>query len=210
MSIDVRPVDVHVDACRLLDVLERNLGVPRNPARLDWLYRRNPCGPAWVWGAYEAGTDQLLGSASVFPRAICIGGRVELGGQIGLFAVDGRHRTLGPALALQRATFEPVAKGTVVMCYDCPPHDQGMATLTRLGLQQSSEMYRFVRPLRVDSRVARVLGPGFSTTWLTALLNGALRVSACRIERGAGAEIHAPAGPFREELTPLDPAVRGP
>jgi len=58
--------------------------------------------------------------------------------------------SLGPALMLQRATFEPVLENAIAFCYDCPPHELGMAMFYRLGLEENCRMQPFVKPLRAD------------------------------------------------------------
>src|SRR5262245_3707026 len=140
MAVKIRPVNIESDYSLLLDVLERNLGVSRDLERFDWLYRQNPCGTAWAWFAYEQGKERIVGSASLFPRVMWVNGTEQRCGQVGHFSVDTGYRSLGPALLLQRATFDPVLKGHLAFCYDTPPHAQGMATFDRLGMKESCSM----------------------------------------------------------------------
>src|SRR5688500_13696162 len=70
--------------------------------RFDWLYRRNPAGPARVWLLCTP-TGEAVGGLSVFPRRFWAGGRHLSGAIVGDMIVLPAHRTLGPALMLQRA-----------------------------------------------------------------------------------------------------------
>ncbi len=210
MAIKVRPARWDVDRAEILALLERNLGALPHARRLDWLYRQNPCGPAWSWLACEQESERPVGLASVFPRAMWVGPRVEMVGQVGDFAVDISHRSLGPALMLQRATLGPVKSGGLAFCYDCPPHRLGMATFQRLGIEPSCQMRRYARPLRTERQLRKHFGQGPLVDGLASLGNFALSVlQSARRPGEAGLEIALHNGPFGEEFSRLDQEVGG-
>ena len=147
-----------------------------------------------------------MGVASVFRRAMWIDGRVELTGQVGDFAIDTSHRSLGPAVLLQRATFAPVDAGEATLCYDCPPHDRGMSTFRRLGMTVNATMDRYARLLRtsrqLNKRVGSVLGAS-----LSPLGDIALRLMGHRVPGAVGLEVCVYEGRFDEEFSALDRRV---
>ncbi|MGH7339954.1 MAG: hypothetical protein ACREKH_05625, partial [Candidatus Rokuibacteriota bacterium] len=193
----------------LLGPLERNLPDLAHRKRFDWLYRANPAGPAWTWFAHDDGTNELVGVASVFPRAFWIGGRVERCGQVGDFAIDSTHRSLGPAIQLQRATLQLVDRGALAVCYDCPPGDKAMATFRRLGMEPTCRTHNFARPLRAEGRIARRLGGGLVARTIATLANGALWLRSRRRHGEAGVEIEEHTGRFGDEFSALDREVGG-
>jgi GNAT superfamily N-acetyltransferase len=197
-------VDLDSDWEELLAVLERNLTELPHGRRFKWIYRDNPLGPAWSWFACDSSSGRVVGVASVFPRAMWIGPRVSLCGQVGDFAIDPSHRSLGPALMLQRATFGPVDHGLLSLCYDCPPHERGMSTFRRLGMTASTTMTRYARLLRTDRQLSRLLGNERLAGWITPLANPLLRFMDMGRPRPAGLEVSLHEGQFGDEFSDLD------
>jgi len=210
MTILIRPVRHQEEGQELLAFLGRNLpGLPHDQ-RYHWLYRANPDGPALTWFAIESSTREIVGSTSVFPRAMWIGNQVRMCSQVGDFAIATSHRSLGPALLLQRATFVPVDGGKFCFCYDCPPHLAGMSTFRRLGMQANCTVQRYALPLRVN----RILGKRFGAAAALPAAVANLVLRAWR--RGAlrfpckDLEVSEHVGLFDEDFTMLDEAVGNP
>jgi len=135
-----------------------------------------------------------------------IDGKLVLCGQVAEFAVDEAYRSLGPAMMLQRASFEPVDSEEVALCYDCPPHDRGMSTFIRLAMRPSCELTRYAVLLRSDEVVAKKLGQG---AWTKPLIAGAnLLLSTRRVNHSKSSlEICSLKGRFGDEFTELDRLV---
>ena len=157
MTIRIRPVDLDREPEELLGVLDRNLPDLPHARRFKWIYRDCHLGPAWSWLLWDSESREPVGVASLFRRAVWRAGKVEVCGQVGDFAIDPSHRSLGPALMLQRATFGPVDSGHLALCYDCPPNARGMSTFRRLRMASSATMQRHTRLLRTDRQIARYL-----------------------------------------------------
>ncbi|MGH7392470.1 MAG: hypothetical protein ACREM3_23885 [Candidatus Rokuibacteriota bacterium] len=207
MTLRVRPVDLEEDREELIGVLERNLTAVAHRVRFDWFYRRNPAGRAWSWIVYDTSGGRSVGAASVFPREVWLDGRVRRCGQVGDFAIDAGYRSLGPAVMLQRATLSPVDDGTLAFCYDCPPHAAGMAPLRRLGLEPNARMLRYVRPVRVNRYVRRLMGGSLLARPLAWIGNRMLGVITSRSRPEAGLEVALHSARFGEEFTRLDAAA---
>ncbi len=130
-------------------------------------------------------------------------------GQVGDFAIDPSHRSLGPALMLQRATFGPVDGGHLALCYDCPPNARGMSTFRRLRMTSSATMKRHTRLLRTDRQIAKYLGRGLATAAAARLGNAVIRLASRGWRRSVGVEIALHPGRFDEEFSALDRRVGG-
>ena len=186
MTFSVRPAQIEKDRDTLLSLLERNLRDLPHRKRFDWLYLENPAGQAKTWFVVAEETGIPVGLTSVFPKYLWINGKLSLCGQVGDFAVDVTHRSLGPAILLQKATFDAVDSGELACVYDCPPHDRGMAPFLRLHMKANTRMARYARPLRVDRYVEKKVGKGFHSYLLSTFGNIALRGTTAgrRVEHG--------------------------
>jgi hypothetical protein len=208
MKISVRPVHHESDNQELLSILQANLPDLDHDRRFQWLYRANPDGPAWSWFAFQGTPDRVVGVTSVFPRAMWVGDELKMCGQVGDFAVSAGFRSLGPAILLQRATFAPVDQGELAFCYDCPPHQAGMSTFRRLGIQPNCRVDRYALPLRVDNQIRQRLG---SASAIPAAAGNVLldlyRWPSLR-RKPRGLEVSEHVGAFEEEFSQLDAAVR--
>jgi hypothetical protein len=204
MGIAVRRASLSEDRNQLIAVLERNFPGPAMQFR--WRHEENPAGPGWSWIVYDQHSGGVRAMASVFPRRMYMDGKPFLCGQVGEFAVDKNYRSLGPALMLQRATFQPVDSGDLAFCYDCPPHDQGMATFVRLGMLPVCEITRYRYLLRSDELMKRKFG---DTQWSKALTLGTNFLLGMRLSREEvqGLEICRLQGEFGDEFTHLDELV---
>jgi hypothetical protein len=205
MSIAVRRVSLTDDRQKMLELLSRNL--PDLPqAGFDWRYTMNPAGQARSWFVYQQNETNAVAMASVIPRQMYVDGREMVAGQVMHFVVDAAYRSLGPALLLQRATFDAVDSGEVDFCYDCPPHDRGMSTFIRLGMQSSCELIRYSLLLRSDEYLAKRIGNALWTKPAVALTNVLLSARS-RNSPMRGLEILPYEGHFTEEFSALDRRV---
>jgi hypothetical protein len=206
-TISVRPVDYESDSQELLGILQANLPDLPHSRRFDWLYRGNPDGPAWSWFVCEP-SGRAVGVTSLFPRSMWVGDKPVLCGQVGDFAIVASHRSLGPALLLQRATFCPVEAGHLAFCYDCPPHQAGMSTFRRMGMRPNCRMDRYALPIRVDGRVRKKLSAASAIP--AAVGNLLLRFGRRwrAYPRARSLEVSEHVGPFGEEFSRLDAAIQ--
>jgi hypothetical protein len=105
---------------------------------------------------------------------------------------------------LQRATFEPVDRGTLALCYDCPPHDRGMSTFRRLGMAANATMVRHAKLLRTNRKLAGRLGDGVIARGLAPVGNAVLWLRDRAGYRPSGLVIERHAGVFGDEFSELD------
>jgi GNAT superfamily N-acetyltransferase len=208
MKLAIRPASAATDQEQMVELHHRNLP-DRLEGRFEWRHFANPVGPAWSWFLYEKNDGAVVAMTSVFPRHMYVNGKKVVCGQVGEFVVDAPYRSLGPALMLQRATFGPADSGKIAICYDCPPHDQGMSTFRRLGMRANSEIFRYALPLRSDEFLNKKLGAGPLAKPAIAAANLLLsaKLSSRGNQRMQGIEILPFHGSFGDEFTELDDSV---
>src|ERR1044071_6004519 len=100
--LHVRTANLDEDSTTMLSLFKQHLNRLYTPARFDWLYRQNPCGPGLAWLLIDD-SHSVVGVAAAFPRSLLIGGAVHPALVLGDFCVAEEYRALGPALQLQRA-----------------------------------------------------------------------------------------------------------
>ncbi len=206
MNLRTRPVDLFVDREELLSVLQRNLRDVSHEARFSWLYLDNPAGPAHSWFLCDE-HGAAVGIASLVRRMTWIGENSAACGQVADFGVDPPFRSLGPAIKLQRCTFEPVLQGELAFCYDCPPHDLGMAMFERLGVKETCRMQGYVKLLRADRQLERLLGNS-AGRMASAITNPLLRMRSSGSTVSDKLDFTSYTDEFTDEFSLLDLALR--
>jgi Acetyltransferase (GNAT) domain len=204
MKLSARRISLIENRQEMLELLNRNFE-PGQETRFEWRHINNPVGEAWAWFLYD-GSKAAVGTVAVFPRRVYVDGKQVVCGQVGGFAVDASHRSLGPAVLLQRTTFEPVDSGTFAFCFDCPPHDRGMSTFVRLGMRSKCAVTRYALLLRSDNYVEIRFGRGAWTKPVIAAANLFLRMRSTR-RHVSGVEITSLDAAFGEEFSDLDKRV---
>ncbi len=199
-EIAIRRASLTEEQEQLIEILDRNLPGRAN-REIQKRRHANPLGPGWSWLIYSRSHDKIGGMASVLPRSFWINGKKVLCGQVIEFAIEPSYRSLGPAVLLQRATFEPVNSGEVQFGYDCPPHDRGMSTFVRLGMHSVADVWRYALLLRSDEYIEKRLGKGLLTRPLVATANLCLRRSNRSMP---GIEISPYQKKFDDEFSALD------
>lgn len=210
MTISVRPVRHDSENQEFLAILRTNAPSLPHERRFKWLYQDNPDGAALSWFALQTAPDLVVGVTSLFPRSMWVGDRLQMCGQVGDFAVSASHRSLGPALLLQRATFGPVDCGELAFCYDCPPHDAGMSTFRRLGMRSNSKVYRYALPLRVDGHFRKRFGAVSVLPTVAGNLLLRLQRLATLKPSSRNLEVSAHQSTFGDEFSELDAEVKRP
>lgn len=98
---------------RVIALLTRHVTAGDARRRYDWIYRRNPQGPARMWLAVDPVSDEILGFTSIFARDYAVQGLVVAGG-VGFDAfVPPRHRRRGLALRMHQHAHAAMLRGDV-------------------------------------------------------------------------------------------------
>lgn len=104
----VVPADIEGDRAKILEFWQRiGFSTPDRAERYDWFHLHNPEGRGRIYLLTLEGSDQIVGTACAGTRRIHVpGGAVLRASVLVDFAVDPAHRSLGPALTLQRTARE--------------------------------------------------------------------------------------------------------
>jgi hypothetical protein len=199
VTVVVREADVRVEQKDLIDLLSRHFDdwAARGSAKFEWLYLSNPFGRARAW-VLESGPDRFLGVSTAFPRTLRAGGRTFDAWVLGDFCVDAKHRSLGPALQLQRAVSTMVDRGEVGAWYDFPSRTM-QAIYRRMGVPSAGQMVRFVHPLRVDGMIRGKVENPLLAEGLKAFGNAVLGARDALRGRDASVEIQIFEDDFSKE-----------
>ncbi len=202
MTIAIRPGTMEADRLPAVGLLARHLNPAYDTARFDWLHTRNPAGPGRFWMAVDSATGEAVGTAAAFPRLFSVGGREARGWVLGDFCVSDRHRSLGPALKLQRRCLDLAADAATPFCYDFPSRAM-MTVYQRLRISPRGEMRRLVKVLRVEHKLGALTGVPRLSHGLGRVLDvvWALGPRLPRTSRGLTLALHP--GSFGEEFSQL-------
>ncbi len=155
MAYQIQKADLDNDGEFIVDFWKRNF--PTWPVqKFQWLYRENIYGPADCWLLKETGSRNIVGAQAVFPRLVYCSGKPFLAGTIGDLGVDERHRTLGPALQLQKAAAESCRNGKYAFLYGYP-NERSEPVAKRAGFQVVGNSDRMARVFNSGPYLARVI-----------------------------------------------------
>lgn len=141
MTYRVCPSDLVADRDAILGLWHRNLP-EADPTRFAWLYDRGPT----LGLVLRSDSDEAVGSAGLMRRTLRAFGRDVEAGQAVDLNVDRQHRTIGPALALQRAVIDQAGQAGLPLIYGFP-NAQSAAVHRRTGYREIGRLGRWVKPL---------------------------------------------------------------
>jgi len=123
-------------------------------ARYHWLYRDNISGDAMCWAFKNEESGTVIGSTAIFPRSFRVDGDVVTAGITGDFGVKKKYRTLGPAIALQKATISSCDDGTFDFLYGVTNH-LSAPVQKRAGFTIIGETVRLTKIFRSFKHIER-------------------------------------------------------
>ncbi len=205
-EIAIRQAELVTDRQVILDLVRANLTEGATLERYEWLYRRNPDGDGRAWIATDESRGEPVGVASAYPRLMEVEGKQVTCWNLGEFAVSASYRTLGPALRLQRTCLGPVLDGSVAFSYD-NPNESFLAVYRRMGIPVTGHVARYLKPLRVDRRLAGWIRNRMIARPLSALGNGLLWLKDASLRAGRRHAIRPHEGPFDARFTRLHETV---
>lgn len=85
MDLSVRTADLEADKPAIIETLYHYLTPASNDERFEWLYTKNPFGPALTWLGFDEANGTVFGVASAFPRRVFINGKIKDGWVLGDF-----------------------------------------------------------------------------------------------------------------------------
>lgn len=175
--------DVDRDAGELQRLWRGELGDDaRMATKYQWFYRDAPGGPPLVALLHAEPGGRAVGACTVGRRRMLLDGKAVRGGIFVDFAVRAGHRTLGPALILQRGLLA-AARDTFDLLYGFP-NPKAAPVFLRTGYREIGRMVRHVHVLRHGHYLGRIL-PGWLAHALGAMADAVSRLAFAVRSRGA-------------------------
>jgi hypothetical protein len=152
------PADLERDRDAILGVWNRNLSLSPelNREKLRWYYQENPCGPGHCWLLVTEPDGTVVGTAGLGLRRVRVGEETLLAGVASDYAVDKEHRSLQPALMLQKAVLAK-EESDLPLIYGLPNRN-AIAIFRRLGYREVGTLQRHAKVLRVGPYLRRLSG----------------------------------------------------
>jgi Acetyltransferase (GNAT) domain len=152
MGFEIREADVVRELPLMRETLNANRDRETPLERFEWLYLRNPDGPARAWFAVDDRSGAVAGFTAVFPRRVRVRGHREplVAWNCGDFSIHQQYRTGAAAVKLRRAARDAVDRGERPFLY-AHPNDRMLPVHLRVGHFPLAQMIRFARPLRLSN-----------------------------------------------------------
>lgn len=146
--------DVHADRATVMSLWRGNLDEGDEPeAKFQWFYCDHPNGPSTMLFLVHGAERTPVGTAGIGGRELVANGTVHRAGVLADLLVVPSHRTLFPAMELQRAaTREGLASRDVVFGV---PNVKAVPVFRRLGYTPIGDLVRFVLVLRYGEQLRR-------------------------------------------------------
>lgn len=156
MSIIIKEADLEKDQDVMIATLNKNRESQTDVKRYEWLYKANPSGKARAWLAVDDKTGDVAGFTSVIPRTMHVFGEEMICWNCSDFSINKKYRTLGVAIKLRRAAKECIDNNIVPFLY-AHPNDRMKLIHIKVGHSIIGEMMRFVKILKVDKKVHKLI-----------------------------------------------------
>lgn len=152
MQYMVEEGDAIQDRQVIFALWERNFG-DRQKGRFNWMYENNPHGVPDVWLLRDL-TGQVVGVAGVGRRRFHFHGHTYVAGQPMDFVIDKKHRSLGPALLIQRTIIDNMDRKNYSFLYAFP-NDKSKMVQKRAGYTQLGHLSRHRIVLKSEQSIKR-------------------------------------------------------
>lgn len=121
--------------------------------RLEWSYGQNATGAPTVYLIRESSLAEVFGSLTIFPRDFYWQHKRVRGGTTGDFVIERAHRSLGPALALQKHALQSLKPHELLLAFPNKPSEK---VQMRAGFKPLGKMMVYYKPLRATHAVTRM------------------------------------------------------
>lgn len=174
-SYSVTALDPGSGRRQLVALWQRNWLAPPPEMRWDWLYRM---GSGRGFLLHDA-ADGCVGACGLMPRTMRIGGADMSAGVAADLSVDQSHRSVGPALKLERALARAADESGLRLIYAFP-NRRSEPVFKRIGYRKLGAFERWSLPLRSERYVHTVLPAPWLARAAAFVVDAGLRVRMFR------------------------------
>ncbi|QTA79102.1 acyl-transferase domain-containing protein [Desulfonema limicola] len=176
MPVNIIDADIEKDIDIFLNLLNQNRQHKAEKSRFEWLYLKNPQGKARAWIVIDEKTQEPIAFTSVLPRMVIVNGKEIICWNCCDFSVNKRFRTLGVAVKLRLKAKECVENKNIRALY-AHPNDKMKLIHEKAGHLCIGEMRRYVKLLRADRQIHRLIKNPFFSKTLSLCANFLLRTA---------------------------------
>jgi hypothetical protein len=159
MGYHARRFDPATDRSALLALWRGSMSDPSIAAKVEdryrWLYEGAPDRALRTFVVVEDGSRAVVGCTSLLPHVVSIDGElVRTAIAVDLVTAPG-HRVAGPAVTMQRASVDAVARGEVAEARFCfgYPNDGALPVVKRVGYKSIAKTSHAVKPVRTGYKL---------------------------------------------------------
>lgn len=172
------------DLAILGPVWEENLPVLSTTSKkFQWYYADNPLGKGVCLLLHEAAGSRAIGAAGIGFRRFMINGKEVTAALVADLAVNKEHRTLYPALMLQRRIIERASEGAAFI-YGMP-NTGATAVFNRLGYKKIAVISRYALVIRSAEYVKKRLNGSMLSEPASSLVDAFRNVLVLKTWKGA-------------------------
>jgi hypothetical protein len=177
MPFEVREESPHDVRETVVQILSATRSVTLDDRHFDWLYLRNPDGPAVLWTIRDTSTDTIAGFTVALPRRMLVDGQPRTCWNCADFSILPKYRSLGVAIKLRRAAKDGVDAGRVDFLY-AHPNEKMAVVHKQVGHQPLGRMLRYACVLRSAPYLERKVHSHALATAIGTVVDPLLRIAA--------------------------------
>ena len=176
MTYTVRKADLEIDRDTILEFWRKNHSKALD-SKYRWMYNGNPDGRAHVWILQHEESGACVGLTTLFPRRIWIGDQSLLAGIAGDLLVSPDHRTLWPAIMLQKSALAAARAGIVDIVYGFP-NSASEGLVRASGYRLLGRLMRFVKLIHTARRLTKFGLPSPLVRLIAPLVDFAMKLAS--------------------------------
>ncbi len=173
MSYTIVEADIKNNKDDILGLMNRNLS-KHSEEWYAWKYENCPSGSARCWLVKDENSGNFIGTGALFARKFSINYKQFYAGLVGDFAIDKNHRSLVPALKLQKHILVNSEKAGFDFIYGIP-NELSVAVLLKAGYVEMGKLERFVKLIRTEYKLKTYIKNLITLNIVSVLCNFILR-----------------------------------
>ena len=124
--------------------------------RFDWLYHTPSSTPPVTVLLTDAESGQIVGCGSILKKKLLLNGKSFTVGVCIDFFVKAKHRTLGPAVMIQRRITKLLQTSPIDFLFAFP-NQMALASFLRAGYRKLGTVETYVKLIRMEGKLTKIL-----------------------------------------------------